>query len=217
MENAVKLYEPNRKSMLCVDHDAESRLFLTDALVEYELVFAANAFEAITEINRRGFDGYVLDYWLPDWAGPALCREIRKLDPHAPIVFCTAAAKDENRGRALRAGANAYLLKPLAPNELRNKLAGLLSLADRESLDAKAAEEEAICDELDRRAAHARERVAIATRVAARSFERTARIKAYKAFLEKHGTRAHFDRWWPQVFQSTEANYAAAFDEQHQS
>jgi DNA-binding response OmpR family regulator len=213
----MKAYEPTRRSVLCVDHDAESRSFLTAALAEYELVFAANAFEAITEINRRGFDAYVLDYWLPDWAGPALCREIRKLDPYAPIVFCTAAAKDENRGRALRAGASAYLLKPLAANELRNKLRGLLALADRDSLDAKAAEEEAIRNELERRAAHARERVADATRVAARSFERTARVKAYKAFLEQHGTRAHFDRWWPQVFQSTHANYAVALDEERQS
>ena len=48
--------------------------------------------------------------WAADWSGPSLCREIRKIDPHGTIVFCTAAARDNDRARAMRAGANAYLL-----------------------------------------------------------------------------------------------------------
>jgi DNA-binding response OmpR family regulator len=201
--------EPGRKSMLCVDEDADTRALLKLAMPGFEIVFVSNAFEAISAINSRAFDGYVLDYWLPDWAGPALCRDIRKLDPHAPIVFCTSAARDQDRGRALRAGANAYLVKPIDPQELRSKLRGLISLADAESLHAKIAEEEAIQDELQRRVEHLRLRVDAANRLSAQSFERIARIKAYKAFMGSRGTRAHFDRWWPQVFQSAQANHAA--------
>jgi DNA-binding response OmpR family regulator len=201
--------EPGRKSVLCVDEDVETRALLKLALPDFELVFASNAFEAIRAINSRAFDGYVLDYWLPDWAGPALCRDIRKLDPYAPVVFCTGAARDQDRARALRAGANAYLVKPVDPCDLRARLRGLLSLADAESLHAKIAEEEAIQDELQRRVAHLRERAQAANRLSAQSFERIARIKAYKAFMEGRGTRAHFDRWWPQVFQSAQANHAA--------
>jgi DNA-binding response OmpR family regulator len=198
-----------RKSVLCVDEDAESRALLQHALPDFELVYASNAFEAIREMNARAFDGYVLDYWLSDWAGPALCRDIRKIDPHAPIVFCAGAARDQDRARALRAGANAYLVKPIDSKELRSKLRGLLSVADAESLHAKIAEEEAIQDELQRRVAHLRERAEAASRLSAQSFERIARIKAYKAFMQGRGTRAHFERWWPQVFLSAQGDHSA--------
>jgi DNA-binding response OmpR family regulator len=200
--------EPGRKSVLCVDEDTETRALLKLAMPDFEVIFVSNAFEAIRAINSRAFDGYVLDYWLPDWAGPALCRDIRKLDPHAPIVFCTSAARDQDRARALRAGANAYLVKPIDPQEFRARLRGLISLADAESLHAKIAEEEAIQDELQRRVVHLRQRVEAADRLSAQSFERIARIKAYKAFMDSRGTRAHFERWWPQVFQSAEANHS---------
>jgi DNA-binding response OmpR family regulator len=201
--------EPGRKSVLCVDEDPETRALLKLAMPDFDVVFVSNAFEAIRAINSRAFDGYVLDYWLPDWAGPALCRDIRKLDPHAPIVFCTSAARDQDRARALRAGANAYLVKPIDPQEFRARLRGLISLADAESLHAKIAEEEAIQDELQRRVVHLRQRVEAAERLSAQSFERIARITAYKAFMDSRGTRAHFERWWPQVFQSAEANHSA--------
>ena len=208
--------EPARKAVLCVDSDPEAGALLTQALTDHDVVIVRNAYDAITEINRRGFDAYVLDYWLADWAGPGLCREIRKLDPHAPILFCTAAAKDENKGRGLRAGANAYLVKPVTPSELRAKLHTLFLMADRDSLQAKVAEEAAIQDELARRAAAVRERMTAANRLSAQSFERIARIKSYKAFLEQRGTRAHFDRWWPQVFQSAQANHRAD-EQEHQA
>jgi DNA-binding response OmpR family regulator len=195
-----------QRSLLCVENDPETRALLAEMLSEYRIVFARNAFEALKEVNAGAFDAYLLDYWLPDWSGPQLCREIRKLDPHAPIVFCTAAARDEDRARGLNAGANAYLAKPVDPKELRSKVRAFVTLADLESLHAKIAEERAIQDELERRAAHLRERAAAAQRLSAAAFERIARVKAYKAFLEGRGTRAHFDRWWPQVFQSAQAN-----------
>jgi CheY-like chemotaxis protein len=198
-----------RKSVLCVDEDTESRALLQHALPDFELVYVSSAFEAIREMNARAFDGYVLDYWLSDWAGPGLCRDIRKIDPHAPIVFCAGAARDQDRDRALRAGANAYLVKPIDSKELRSKFCKLLYLADAGSLHAKIAEEEAIQDELQRRVAHLRERAEAASRVSAQSFERIARIKAYKAFMQDRGTRAHFERWWPQVFQSAQLNHPA--------
>jgi DNA-binding response OmpR family regulator len=201
-------HEPGRKSVLCVDDDTETRALLKLAMPDFDVVFASSAFEAIRAINARAFDAYVLDYWLSDWAGPALCRDIRKLDPHAPIVFCTNAARDQDRGRALRAGANAYLVKPIDAQAFRAQLRGLLALVDAESLHAKIAEEQAIQHELQRRVDHLRERAAAANRMSAQSFERIARIKAYKAFMDGRGTRAHFDRWWPQVFQSAQANHA---------
>lgn len=198
-----------RRTVLVVDDDPEFCNLLQDVLSDHTLVFAKNAFEAIRYINGSTFHAYILDYWLPDWSGSALCREIRKSDPNAPIVFCTAAARDQDKARALRAGANAYLCKPLDPKTLRAKLGAFISLAELESLRAKVDEERAVQDELERRLQHAIQQTERAKALAASSIERTARNKAYKAFINARGTRAHFESWWPQVFQSARANHEA--------
>jgi CheY-like chemotaxis protein len=203
----------SRRSILCVGDVADSRAVLEEGLAGHELVFASTAFEAISEINKRGFNGYILEYWLTDWSGPSLCRHIRKLDPHPPIVFCAPSWKDDQRGRALRAGGNAFLTKPLDPEALRAKLEPLLSMAEVDSLKARALEELAIQEELERRVAELRERASGANALAAASMERTARIKAMKAFIEARGSRAHFERWWPQVFQCTRATHSESSDD----
>jgi len=196
----------SERSILVADDDEESQELLTEILADHRLVFARNAFEAIRNINAQAFDGYVLDYWLPDWSGVGVCREIRKVDPHAPIVFCTAAARPQDKTRALRAGATAYLVKPYDPQVLRSKLRAFLTLSDLDSLRAKIEEERAVQSELERRLAAVNSSVDAARQLATSSLERTARNKAFKAFVEARGTRAHFDRWWPQVFQSARAN-----------
>jgi DNA-binding response OmpR family regulator len=189
-----------------VDDDAETRSLLDELLSDYRVVYAQNAFEALSSVNSRSFHAYLLDYWLPDWSGPSLCRELRKIEPHAPIIFCTGAARDADRARALRAGANAYLCKPLDPDMLRGKLRTLLTLAQMESLQAKIEEERVVQEELERRLADTRSRLERANTLVASSIERTARSRAYRAFMEARGTRAHFDAWWPTVFRSARAN-----------
>ena len=73
----------DRPSVLCVEPDAGARECLHGALADYDCSFAVNAYEALRALHSQPFDAYVLDYWMPDWSGPLLCREIRKHDPHA--------------------------------------------------------------------------------------------------------------------------------------
>ncbi|MGZ5119356.1 MAG: response regulator transcription factor [Burkholderiales bacterium] len=166
-----------------MEDDAESINILQEVLADQRLFFARNAFEGLRQINTEFFHGYVLDYWLSDWSGPALCREMRKSNPYAPIVFCTAPARDSDRTRAMRAGANAYLCKPLDADVLRSKLRAFLTLAEMESLRAKVEEERAVQDELEPRLRDAHSRIEVAKELVASSIERTARNKAYKAFI----------------------------------
>ena len=194
------------RKVLVVDDDPEFRAFLEEVLSDHTLVFAGNAYEAIRHLNSASFHAYVLDYWLPDWSGPALCREIRKSDPHAPVVFCTSAARDHDQARAMRAGASAYLCKPLDPATLRSKLGAFISLSEIESLHAKADAERAVQDELDRRLQELIAGTEHAKALAASHIERTARSKAYKAFIEARGTRVYFESWWPQLFDSARAS-----------
>jgi response regulator RpfG family c-di-GMP phosphodiesterase len=136
----------------------------------------------------------------PDRTGLQLCRAIRQLDPHGPVIFCTGAARDQGRNRALRAGANVYLCKPIDPEKLRRQVRVYLELSELESLRARVDEERAIQGELERRIKDAAARTDAAQKLASASIGRTARTKAFKAFIEARGTRAHFESWWAQVF-----------------
>jgi DNA-binding NtrC family response regulator len=198
-----------RRSVLCIGNDVEARAFLEETLAEYELVFAPNAFEAIRSMHARAFDAYVTDFWLPDWAGPQLCRAIREVDPHCPIVLLSATATTQNRQRAMRAGATAFFCRHEDADDLKPTLRRLLALADAKSLEAKERLEDAVVSEIERCRARLPEAPS-ATDLRGTFVERTARTRGYKAFVESGGSRAHFERWWPQVFASARANHDAA-------
>ena len=190
------------RSVLCVDSNPSSHHIIAELLSTYETLPARNAFEALRAVNSKTFDLYVLDYWLPDLPGVQLCREIRKVDPQGPIFFCSAALRDEDRKRALRAGASAYLAKPIDPPQFMRQARIALEITDLQSVRAKVDEERAVQDELVRLSEIAKARTLIALEAAGESMKRTARAKALKAFVESGGTRANFERWWPQLSES---------------
>lgn len=192
--------------ILCVQPAAEARQALESKLADYQIVFAVTALEAIRSLNSSIFDAYVLDYWLPDWSGVQLCREIRKVDPHGPICFFSTAAGESHRARARRAGASAYVTVSEDPQAIATRLRTLFAATDVESLRAKIEEERAIQAELTRRARAAIERTEKARTLAAEATQRAARAKALHAFIVSGGTQANFNRWWPNVFGSVRAN-----------
>jgi len=147
----VTLEEEHRDAVdLCVDPDRESQGVLWEALRDFETVFAGNAHDALRELNRRVFDAYLMESLLPDFSGLALCREIHRTDPRGPVILCAGRGRKEDRLLALRAGANAYVCKPLEPSELLTQLRVLLVTGDIESAGATAAARSAISDELTR-------------------------------------------------------------------
>ena len=198
---------PATRAGLCALPEGNSKAFLNEAFQGQRLTFAHSGYEAIRALHAGTFDFYVLEYWLPDLSGVALCREIRKVDPWSPIVFCTATDREDARRRAINAGATAFLCQPVEPQVLRERMNLLLERADADSLSAKRDEELAIDAELTRRAAAAIERTAHAQALVASATERAARAKALKAFIDSGGTRANFERWWPQVITTAWATH----------
>ena len=127
-----------QRCILCAQPNPRFRANLVQALGDFQCVIALSGFEALCCLNAHVFDAYVLDYWLPDWSGLSLCREIRKADPHGPIVFYGSTGGQEQRKRIMRAGANASLSSP-EPNAVREQLSTLLDHARLDSLKAIAA------------------------------------------------------------------------------
>lgn len=99
---------------LCVDDDEESREMLS-ALLSYlqiEVQAVSTAAQALSLIQSERFEMYLLDAWLPDRDGFELCRAMRGLDAHTPILFFSGAAFEADKRKGIEAGANAYVVKP---------------------------------------------------------------------------------------------------------
>jgi DNA-binding response OmpR family regulator len=124
---ATTMVIPNRKRILLVEDYEDSRDLATHTLPEYTITCARNFNEGLRIARQGGFDLYILDNWLPDKSGVELCRAIREFDPHTPILFYSAAAYAKDIQEGLRAGAQAYLAKPVIPEELRLAVRQLIS------------------------------------------------------------------------------------------
>jgi response regulator RpfG family c-di-GMP phosphodiesterase len=140
-------------------------------------------------------------------SGLQLCREIRKVDPNGPVLFCTGAARDQDRERARRAGASAYLCKPVDPPVLLHQLRVLLELAELESSRAKAELERVLREEFTIRAADILKRRGVERQSAGRAMKRICKIKACNAFTAAGGTIAYLQRYWPAAFAGAWAAY----------
>lgn len=104
----------HRPRVLYVDDDEDSRVMLKTlfALSRIEAETAETATRALSLIRAKRFDLYVLDARLPQIDGFELCRQLRALDEHTPIVFFSGAAYVSDREKGFAVGANAYVAKP---------------------------------------------------------------------------------------------------------
>ncbi len=100
--------------VLCVDDDEDSREMLGLLLKFWRIETKAvgTAEQALALMQAERFDLYLLDAVLPDLDGFELCRRLRDLDPHTPILFFSGAAYEADKQRGIEAGANAYVSKP---------------------------------------------------------------------------------------------------------
>ena len=111
-------------TVLVVDDDPHARDFVRATLEQYGAVVitAASAREAKARFNREPPDVMVSDLVMPDEDGLQLIREIRQLDHAAgrltPAAALTALARADDRRRALTAGYQMHVAKPVDPSEL---------------------------------------------------------------------------------------------------
>ncbi|GAA1963479.1 response regulator transcription factor [Kitasatospora viridis] len=114
--------------VLVVDDDPEVRAAVEDGLaVEGYLVRgAADGLAALTEVAGWQPDAMVLDLLMPALDGLAVCRRLRALGDRLPILVLTARDSVSDRVDGLDAGADDYLVKPFALDELTARLRALL-------------------------------------------------------------------------------------------
>jgi two-component system, OmpR family, response regulator RpaB len=115
--------------ILIVDDEQNLRDTLAVILRDegYQVYAAANASEALAFLRLRTFDIMFLDIRMPEKSGLELLPEIRQLHPRIPIFILTAFSSLDSAIEAMRRGANDYLLKPIDPGDILNRVEAVLN------------------------------------------------------------------------------------------
>jgi two-component system KDP operon response regulator KdpE len=118
----------HRTKVLVVDDEASLRKALRTSLVAsgFSVEEAGSGEEALDAVKRHTFDLVLLDINMPGISGFDACQRIRALSPRAGIVMVTVKDLEEDKVRALEAGADDYVTKPFRLRELTARLRAVL-------------------------------------------------------------------------------------------
>lgn len=121
--------EDTEKKIILVAEDVESNYLLLNALIGkiYHLVHAHNGKEAVELFQQISPHMILMDIKMPIMDGLEATQLIRQLSPDIPIVALTAFAFDNDRVRAIEAGCNDFLTKPISPALLKETLIKYIS------------------------------------------------------------------------------------------
>jgi len=103
-------------NILVVDDAAFMRLMIKDMLVEAGHTVigeAVNGYDAIDKYRALKPDLVTMDITMPDMEGVDALKEIRRIDPHAVVIMCSAMGQKQLIVEAIKSGAKDFIVKPL--------------------------------------------------------------------------------------------------------
>ncbi|ADM69258.1 MULTISPECIES: response regulator transcription factor [Paenibacillus] len=117
-----------RSTILIIDDDEKIVSMLRRGLAfeGYEVLTAANGAEGLNKMLTAEPDVVVLDVMMPQVDGFEVCRRMREGGSTVPVLMLTAKDEVENRVKGLDLGADDYLVKPFALEELLARVRALL-------------------------------------------------------------------------------------------
>jgi len=101
--------------ILIVDDAAFMRMMIKDILTKngYEVVGEANdGAQAVEKYKELKPDLVTMDITMPELDGIAALKEIKKLDPQAKVIMCSAMGQQAMVIDAIQAGAKDFIVKP---------------------------------------------------------------------------------------------------------
>jgi len=105
----------------------------------YEVVNVFNGSDMLKELEKRSFDTVIMDIRLPDIDGTVLLQRVKENDPVTGTLMMSGAATLEDAVESLNQGADAFILKPVDPEDFLYRLGVLTGFKrlERELRQAK--------------------------------------------------------------------------------
>jgi PleD family two-component response regulator len=112
-----------RHRVLIVDDEESMRLILARILaaeLQAEVTLAGTCEQALRLAGNYAYDTILLDLLMPGIGGYAVLKEVRRSSPNlaTPVVIISVLEDKPTRNRCMKAGANAYVVKPVERNSL---------------------------------------------------------------------------------------------------
>jgi DNA-binding response OmpR family regulator len=122
-------------NILTVDDDEKIRGLLHVMLrrKKHHVMTASDGQKGIELFRRERPQVTILDFEMPDMDGLAVPREIRAVDPQAPVIMLTGAGSDERKKQARELGVTEFLAKGFSLHERGAALNLVLLPADQDS------------------------------------------------------------------------------------
>lgn len=122
--------------VLVVDDDEAIRRLVKLALVQrFDVIEAADAFEAIEQVGKHDVEVVVIDVMMPGMTGVEAVPKLKaKARGPLPVLLLTALDDQESRNLGLEAGADDYLSKPVDRRELALRVQNFVRLRRQEVL-----------------------------------------------------------------------------------
>lgn len=111
---------------------AEDDTLIREALSEvlklegFDVLPASNGLEAMDAFRANNPDMVCLDVIMPGQNGYEVCKQIRRLDEHVPILFLTGKAEEIDTVLGLELGADDYITKPFGVKEILARIRAIM-------------------------------------------------------------------------------------------
>ena len=117
-------------TVLFIEDEPALGMIVKDSLIYrgFEVLYAANGADGLEQFRMHQPDIVVADIMMPDMDGFTMAEQIRRDDPHTPIMFLTARSQTSDVVRGFELGGNDYLKKPFSLDELVARINALLRM-----------------------------------------------------------------------------------------
>jgi DNA-binding response OmpR family regulator len=123
------------KKVLVAEDDPDIRNLIVYSLqfAGFDVMEATNGIEAVTIAQAEKPDIILLDVRMPKMSGYEACAELKSeaATESIPIVFLSARGQETEIKHGLELGAEEYIIKPFAPDELQRRVTGILERCGR--------------------------------------------------------------------------------------
>ncbi|HBC74128.1 MAG: hypothetical protein A2008_12475 [Candidatus Wallbacteria bacterium GWC2_49_35] len=127
IKNAASEGSPKYKILLAEDNSSNAKL-ISRLLKQfgYEITVVENGLQAVEAVSHENFDAVLMDIQMPVMNGKDACSAIRRAGRSLPIIALTACAVRTERDECLKAGMDAFIIKPINIDEIESLIKAVI-------------------------------------------------------------------------------------------